>query len=145
MNPPSGDHDGLHNDTSVHERQSVEEAHDMQSLLKEPIILSQLNQVNNDDDGEIVEKQNNQLTTDDSTVDTANTNIFSSPSIPVRTNVSSKSAPVPVFGHIYTQLSQDLVGDRGMDNKEESYHLQSADNTLATASHSTYLTPCSGA
>ena len=32
-----------------------------------------------------------------------------------------------------------------MDDEEESYHLQSADNTLATASHSTYLTPCSGA
>ena len=59
MDPPSGDHDGLHNDTSVHERQSVEEAHDMQKLLKEPTILLQLNQVTNDDDGEVVEEQNN--------------------------------------------------------------------------------------
>ena len=38
---------GLHNDTSV------------PSLLKEPIILSQLSPVNNDDDGETVEEQNN--------------------------------------------------------------------------------------
>ena len=42
---------------------------------------------------------------DDSTVDTANTISFSSPSIHVCTNVSSKSAPVPVDGYIYTQLS----------------------------------------
>ena len=130
------------------------------------------------------------MTPDDSTVDTANRNIFSSTSIPVRTNASSKSAPIPVVSHpeqnvlsnlvqpfdidekcatsddhhnttdissdmfekklitpsnIYIQLSQDSVDDGGVDDKEESYHLQSADNTLATASHSTYSTPCSGA
>ena len=94
-------------DTSVDDRYSVGEALDLESLLEGPTILSlPFTQETMDDDGEVVEEQNDLLPPDDSTA-----------SLPIHTKVSFKSNPIPVVNLPEHSVESDTVQSFDIDEK----------------------------